>query len=87
MLTGEDDLESMDFEPVDLCLAAVRELTEKWLVDMAEYISNNPLITVFYARGLQQPLMELQIQKLLKLIFLRTRMKTLWMTMIQVTWR
>ena len=45
-LTGEADIESMEIEPIDLRLAAVKEMTAKWLVDMAKYISDNPHITV-----------------------------------------
>ena len=45
-LTGEADIESIEIEPIDLRLAAVKEMTAKWLVDMAKYISDNPHITV-----------------------------------------
>lgn len=45
-LTGATDLESVEFEPVDFSLAAVREMTAKWLVGMAEYIADNPHIIV-----------------------------------------
>lgn len=39
---GVDDIDSVELQPVNLCMAAVKELSARWLVDMAEYIANNP---------------------------------------------
>jgi hypothetical protein len=45
-LVDKDDIESVEIEPIDLRLAAVRERSAKWLVGMANYISDNPHIIV-----------------------------------------
>ena len=36
----------MELQPVNLRLAALKELGAKWLVEMADYISNNPQFIV-----------------------------------------
>ena len=56
-LTGETDIESIEIEPIDLRLAAVKEMTAKWLVDMAKYISDNPHIIVSVLES-QEPSMD-----------------------------
>lgn len=38
----DDDAEIENLQPVDLRLAILKELGAKWLVEMSEYISNNP---------------------------------------------
>ena len=43
------DIEEQELQPVDLSLPALQELGAKWLVEMAEYMSNNPS---FIVRGL-----------------------------------
>ena len=45
-LQGASDVESAQIQPVDLCVAAVKELTAEWLVEMAEYIASNPQFVV-----------------------------------------
>lgn len=47
-LEGKDtsDLEDVELQPVDLSLAALKEIGAKWLVGMADYINNNPWIIV-----------------------------------------
>ncbi len=37
-LQGVSDVESVEIQPVNLCMAAVKELSAEWLVEMAEYI-------------------------------------------------
>ena len=43
-LTGEADIESIEIEPIDLRLAAVKEMTAKWLVDMANTFQTTPIL-------------------------------------------
>ncbi len=42
----ELDIEEIESIPVDLSFARVKELSAQWLVDMVEYISDNPNIVV-----------------------------------------
>ena len=37
-LEGAEDIESVEIQPVDMCTAAMKVLTAKWLVEMGEYI-------------------------------------------------
>ena len=45
-LEGIEDIESIEVQPVDMCSAAMNVLTAKWLVEMGEYLSENPQIVV-----------------------------------------
>ena len=47
-LEGQDvsDLETLELQPFDLGLPALKEIGTKWLVDMADYISENPQFIV-----------------------------------------
>ena len=41
-LHGSPDVESLTLEPVDMCFARMKKLTACWLVEMADYVLNNP---------------------------------------------
>ncbi len=41
-LQDVSDVESVEIQPVNLCMAAVKQLSVEWLVEMAEYTANNP---------------------------------------------
>ena len=41
-LQGVSDIESAEIEPINICFSAMKVLTSQWLVDMNEYIANNP---------------------------------------------
>ena len=41
-----DDFEAAEIQPVDLSMQVVKEVGAKWLVDMAEFISENPQFVV-----------------------------------------
>ena len=43
---GISDIESAVIQPVDLSMAAIKERSAKWLVDMAEYIVDSPQFIV-----------------------------------------
>ena len=45
-LWGVDNIASVDLEPIDFCMVSVKELSAKWLVEMSEYIANNPQFIV-----------------------------------------
>ena len=45
-LQGVSDVESAEIQPVDLSVAAIKELNAQWLVEMAEYITSNPQFVV-----------------------------------------
>ena len=45
-LQGVSDVESADIQPVDLSMAAVKELSAQWLVEMADFIASNPQFIV-----------------------------------------
>ena len=51
-LEGVSDVESAEIQPVNLCMAVVKELSAHWLVEMAEYIANN---LQFIVNGFQRP--------------------------------
>ena len=40
------DIDSVELQPIKLCLAELKVLGAKWLVEMAEYISDNPQFIV-----------------------------------------
>ena len=42
---GEGDVENMEINPVDLSMPVLKHVGAQWLVEMAEYLSNNPQIT------------------------------------------
>ena len=52
-----DDIGKVELVPVDLRLVVMRELLE-WLVEMFDYISNNPqfIISGFERAGIADPL-------------------------------
>ena len=52
------DVESVELEPINLCFPAVKELSTKWLVEMADYISDNPQVIVngFRRAGISEAL-------------------------------
>ena len=56
-LDGED-VENVDLEPVELSMAVMKEIGAKWLVDMADYISNNPqfIVNGFLHAGISEAL-------------------------------
>ena len=43
---GEDDMDIADLNPISLSMPILKELGAKWLVEMEEYLSNNPQIIV-----------------------------------------
>ena len=45
-LQGISDIESAVIQPVNLSMAAIKKRSAKWLVDMAEYIADNPQFIV-----------------------------------------
>ena len=49
------DIATAQLEPIDLSLSVLKEVGAQWLVDMAQYFSNNPDIVVsgFFRAGLQ----------------------------------
>lgn len=53
-----DDLEAVDLEPIDLSLAALKEILGKWFVDMANYLMYNPqfIVNGFLQAGISQAL-------------------------------
>ena len=42
----DDDLEAAKLQPIEMGTPKMKEISAKWLVDMAKYISNNPQIIV-----------------------------------------
>ena len=54
------DVEEVELQPVDLSLPALRDLGGQWLVEMSEYISDNPQIIVngFLKSGITQAIDE-----------------------------
>ena len=40
----DDDLEAAEIQPVEMGLPLMKEISAKWLVDMAQYLSDNPQI-------------------------------------------
>ena len=53
-----DDLEAVDLEPINLSLAALKEISGKWFVDMANYLMDNPqfIVNGFLQAGISQAL-------------------------------
>ena len=45
-LQDVSNIESVAIQPVNLSMAAVKEMSAKWLVDMFEYVSDNPQFIV-----------------------------------------
>ena len=45
-LKGISDVESVELEPINLCFAAMKELSANWLVEMTDYIADNPQFVV-----------------------------------------
>ena len=52
------DVQSAELQLVNLCMAAVKQLSAQWLVEMAEYIADNPqfLVNGFRRAGISNPL-------------------------------
>ena len=42
----DDDLEAAELQPIEMGMPIMKEISAKWLVDMAEYMSDNPQIIV-----------------------------------------
>jgi len=55
---NSEDFEIVELEPVELSMAVMKEIGAKWLVDMADYISNNPnfIVNGFLHAGIYQAL-------------------------------
>ena len=53
-LQGVSDIESTEIQSIDLSMAVVKELSAHWLVEMAEYIVNNPqfIMSGFHCSGI-----------------------------------
>ena len=45
-LQGVTDIQSVQIQPINLCLAALKEFSAKWLAEMGEYLSDNPQFVV-----------------------------------------
>ena len=45
-ITKQIHVDSVELEPIKLCLASLKELGAKWLVEMAKDISDNPQFIV-----------------------------------------
>lgn len=45
-LEGVEDIEAVELQPIDMSSAAMKVLTSKWLVEMGEYLSENPQVVV-----------------------------------------
>ena len=52
------DLSTAELQPVDLGMAAMKEITDQWLVNMADYITNNPqfIVNGFIHSGISKAL-------------------------------
>ena len=42
----KDELEAAEIQPIDMHMQVVKEVGAKWMVEMAEYISDNPQFIV-----------------------------------------
>ena len=64
-LQGVSDVELAEIQPVDLSMAAIKELSAQWLVEMAEYIASNPQFVVngFRRSGIPAALDGLESEK------------------------
>ena len=40
----DDDLEAAEIQPIEMGMPLMKEISAKWLVDMAQYLSDNPQI-------------------------------------------
>ena len=40
----DDNLEAAEIQPIQMGMPLMKEISAKWLVDMAEYLSDNPQI-------------------------------------------
>ena len=45
-IEDEEDIDFVEISPVDLSLPTLKEIGAEWLVEMSEYISNNPMFIV-----------------------------------------
>ena len=45
-LQGVTQIQSVQIQPINLCLAAVKELSPKWLAEMGEYLADSPQFAV-----------------------------------------
>ena len=57
-LYGVSNLESATLQPVDLSMAVLKELSARWLVEMAKYIADNPqfIVNGFTCAGISHAL-------------------------------
>ena len=57
------DIETCELEPIDLSLSVLKEVGAKWLVEMAKYFEDNPMIIVngFIRSGIIGAWMELKL--------------------------
>ncbi len=53
-LLGVEDIQEVELQPIDLNLGPLKELGAKWMVEMVEYISENPefIINSFIKAGI-----------------------------------
>ena len=51
-------VEDVIIEPVDLCMARIKEVSASWLVEMLDYIENNPqfIVNGFLHAGISKAL-------------------------------
>ena len=55
-IQGRRDVGEVELSPIDLRLPCLKELGAQWLLEMAEYISNNPqfITNGFFKAGIPQ---------------------------------
>ena len=57
-LEDEADVENVNIEPIDLTMAVMKEASASWLVEIWNYISDNPqfIVNVFVYSGISKAL-------------------------------
>ena len=45
-IQDKEDTNTVEINPEDLSLSTLKEISMKWLVEMSDYISDNPLFIV-----------------------------------------
>ena len=55
---SDDELEDFELPAIDLSMARMKEISAEWIVDMADYISQNPtfLVNGFIKSGITEAL-------------------------------
>ena len=48
-LSGHEDIESVELQPIDLGMSVLKELGHEWLVETLAYIADNPHIVVRFS--------------------------------------